>query len=67
MESNGFFGSATAGREDRLAQIDRSAVRQPGQNQKDARAKGFDGVLTLGLFRRVFISYADHYAVLEPR
>jgi Aspartyl protease len=38
-----------------------------GRNQKDARAKGFDGVLTFGLFRRVFISHADHFAVLEPR
>jgi len=35
--------------------------------QKDARAKGFDGVLTLGLFKRVFIAHADHFAVLEPR
>jgi hypothetical protein len=35
--------------------------------QKDSRAKGFDGVLTLGLFRRVFIAPADHFAILEPR
>jgi hypothetical protein len=35
--------------------------------QTDARTKGFDGVLTLGLFRRVFIAHADHFAVLEPR
>ena len=35
--------------------------------QKDARTKGFDGVLTLGLFRRVFIASADHFAILEPR
>jgi hypothetical protein len=38
-----------------------------GRKQKDARAKGFDGVLTFGLFRRVFIAHADHFAVLEPR
>jgi Aspartyl protease len=38
-----------------------------GRNQKDARAKGFDGVLTFGLFRRVFIAHADHFAVLEPK
>ena len=38
-----------------------------GRNQTDARAKGFDGVLTFGLFRRVFISPADHFAILEPR
>jgi hypothetical protein len=36
-------------------------------NQEDSRAKGFDGVLTLGLFRRVFIPHADHFAVLEPK
>jgi hypothetical protein len=36
-------------------------------NQEDSRAKGFDGVLTLGLFRRVFIAHADHFAVLEPK
>jgi len=41
-------------------------VSLPG-TQKDARAKGFDGNLTLGLFRRVFIAHADHFAVLEPR
>jgi hypothetical protein len=35
--------------------------------QKDARAKGFDGILTLGVFRRVFISHNDHFVVLEPR
>ncbi len=34
--------------------------------QKDARLKGFDGVLPTGLFRRVFIDHADHFAVLEP-
>ena len=35
--------------------------------QKDPVSKGFDGVLTTGLFRRVFIDHADHFAVLEPR
>ena len=35
--------------------------------EKDSRVKGFDGVLTTGLFRRVFIDHADHFAVLEPR
>ncbi len=35
--------------------------------QKDALVKGFDGVLPTGLFRRVFIDYADHFAVLELR
>jgi hypothetical protein len=38
-----------------------------GGAQTDARAKGFDGVLTLALFRRVFVAHADHFAVLEPR
>jgi hypothetical protein len=27
----------------------------------------FDGLLTLGIFRRVFICHTDHFAVLEPR
>jgi hypothetical protein len=35
--------------------------------QRDSLAKGFDGVLTLGLFRRVFIAHADHFAVLDPK
>jgi hypothetical protein len=34
--------------------------------QKDARTKGFDGILPAGLFRRVFIDPADHFAILEP-
>jgi len=33
---------------------------------KDSCVKGFDGVLTMGLFRRVFIDHADRFAVLEP-
>jgi Aspartyl protease len=33
--------------------------------QKDSLAKGFDGVLTLGLFRRIFISHIDHFVVFE--
>jgi Aspartyl protease len=41
-------------------------VSLPG-TQKDARAKGFDGNLTLGLFRRVFIAHADHFAILDPK
>lgn len=28
---------------------------------------GFDGLLTMGLFRRVFISHSDHFAILEAR
>ena len=35
--------------------------------RKDVRAKGFDGDLPTGLFRRVFIDKGDHFAVLEPR
>jgi hypothetical protein len=33
---------------------------------KDAPKVDFDGLLPTLLFRRVYISYADHYAVLEP-
>jgi Aspartyl protease len=36
-------------------------------SQKDSIAKGFDGVLTIGLFRRVFIDHTEHFAVLESR
>ena len=35
--------------------------------RKDVRAKGFDGDLPTGLFRRVFIDKGDHFAVLGPR
>jgi len=35
--------------------------------EKDSLVKGFDGVLTTELFRRVFIDHADHFAILEPR
>lgn len=34
---------------------------------KNSFAKGLDGVLTTGLFRRVFIDHADRFAILEPR
>jgi hypothetical protein len=35
-------------------------------SQKGSRTSVFDGLLTLGLFRRVFICHADHFAVFEP-
>jgi hypothetical protein len=35
--------------------------------RKDSRTSEFDGLLTMDLFRRVFISHADHFVVLEPR
>jgi hypothetical protein len=35
--------------------------------RKDSRTGEFDGLLTMDLFRRVFISHSDHFAVLEPR
>ena len=34
--------------------------------QKNTHTSQFDGLLTMGLFKRVFIDHADHYAVLEP-
>ena len=34
--------------------------------QKDSRTSNFDGLLTMGLFRQVFIDHADHFAVLQP-
>jgi len=35
-------------------------------SQKDSPTSAFDGLLTLGLFRRVFICHADHFAVFVP-
>lgn len=34
---------------------------------QDSGTSGFDGLLTVGLFRRAFICHAEHFAVLEPR
>jgi aspartyl protease len=34
--------------------------------QKDSRTSEFDGLLTMGLFRRVFICHADHFVILDP-
>jgi hypothetical protein len=34
--------------------------------QKDSHTPEFDGLLTLGIFKKVFISHADHFAVLDP-
>jgi hypothetical protein len=33
--------------------------------EKDSRTSDFDGLLPIGLFKRVFISHANHFAVLE--
>jgi len=35
-------------------------------SQKDSRRSAYDGLMTLGLFRRVLICHADHFAVFEP-
>jgi hypothetical protein len=37
-----------------------------GDSQKDSRASAFDGLLSTGLFRSIFICHADHFAVFEP-
>ena len=34
--------------------------------QKNSHTSDFDGLLTMGLFKRVFIDHVDHYAVLDP-
>jgi hypothetical protein len=34
--------------------------------QKDSRTSDFDGLLSLGLFRRVFIGHAERFAILDP-
>ena len=33
---------------------------------KDTRTSSFNGLLAMGLFRRVFIDHAEHYVVLDP-
>jgi hypothetical protein len=35
--------------------------------QKDHRTSDFDGLLTLGLFRRVFVAHADHFAIFDSK
>ncbi len=34
--------------------------------KKDSRTSDFDGLLTLGLFRRVFVDHAEHFVILDP-
>jgi hypothetical protein len=34
--------------------------------QKDSHTRAFDGLLTVALFRSIFIDHADHFAVLQP-
>jgi hypothetical protein len=52
-------------------QVGRQVLRQvpfvaPMNAGKDVPKVDFDGLLPTILFQRVFISYADHYAVLDP-
>jgi hypothetical protein len=34
--------------------------------ETDSSTSSFDGLLTMGLFRQIFIDHADHFAVLQP-
>jgi len=34
--------------------------------QKDPHTRDYDGLLSLGLFKRVLIAHADHFAILDP-
>jgi hypothetical protein len=34
--------------------------------KKDTHTSDFDGLLALGLFRRVFINHSEHFAILDP-
>jgi hypothetical protein len=36
------------------------------ESRSDVRPSAADGLLTTGIFRRVFISYSQHFAVVEP-
>jgi hypothetical protein len=35
--------------------------------KKDSRTSDFDGLLTIGMFKRIMIDHANHFAVLEAR
>ena len=48
----------------RLTSVTFMALAHP---LKDSGRKDFDGLLSLDLFRRVFINHTDRYVVLEPR
>ena len=49
----------------KIGALDLAAVPFFALAQKDVRTSDFDGLLTTGLFRSVFIDRADNYAVLE--
>jgi aspartyl protease len=49
------------------AELDRVQFVTLGGVQKELHSSEFDGLLTLGLFRRVFVNHAEHFAVLDPR
>jgi hypothetical protein len=34
--------------------------------QKDSRTRDFDGLLSMAVFRRVFINHQESFAVLDP-
>lgn len=48
----------------RLANVTFMTLAHP---TKDSGREEFDGLLSMDLFRRVFINHGDDYAVLEPR
>jgi hypothetical protein len=53
----------------KIGPLDLAAVPffTPAASGKNAGSADFDGLLSTGLFRRVFISHTDHFAVLEAR
>jgi hypothetical protein len=46
-----------------IQQVSFAAPVDSGENALTSKE---DGLLTTGLFRRVFISYADRFVVLDP-
>jgi hypothetical protein len=34
--------------------------------KKDSRTSDFDGLLTMGLFRRIFVNHVDRFVILDP-
>jgi hypothetical protein len=77
LRGSSFHGSGADGTERTYSGLPPQSVKigpveLPGVNfltlvdvQKDSSTSDFDGLLTLGLFRRVFICHSDHFAVLE--
>jgi hypothetical protein len=48
-------------------EMDRVQFVSLNSAQEDSLPSDFDGLLSLGLFRRVFIDHAEHFVILDPQ